>query len=191
MKKTVLKCGLISGAIMAVLMLATMPFVYQIGFDYGMLVGYTSMLLAFILIFVGIRSYRDTVLNGYISFKRGLAVGLLITLISTLCYVITWEIVYYNFLPDFADQYTNHLVQKLRASGATAEQIAQKTEEIKQMKVILENPIYNALVAFTEPLPVGLAISLISAWILRRKPKDSKAQDQHEGEAARPVADYR
>ena len=185
MKKTVIKCGLISGAIMAVLMLATMPFIYKIGFDYGMLVGYTSMLLAFILIFVGIRSYRDTVLNGYISFKRGLAVGLLITLISTLCYVITWEFVYYNFLPDFADQYTNHLVQKLRAGGATAEQIAQKTEEIKQMKVILENPIYNALVAFTEPLPVGLVISLLSAWILRRKPKDSEAQDQLGGQTAR------
>jgi hypothetical protein len=185
MKKTVIKCGLISGAIMAVLMLATVPFVYKIGFDYGTLIGYSSMLLAFVLIFVGIRSYRDTVLNGYISFKRGLAVGLLITLISTLCYVITWEFVYYNFLPDFADQYTNHLVQKLRNTGATAEQIAQKTEELKQMKVILDNPIYNGLFAFTEPLPVGLAISLISAWILRRKATDSEAQDQLGGETAR------
>src|SRR5262245_41570038 len=109
MKKTVLKYGLISGAIMGVLMFATVPFVYKIGFDYGTLLGYTSMLLAFILIFVGIRSYRDTVLNGHISFKRGLAVGLLITLISTLCYVITWEIVYYNFLPDFCDKYTSYV----------------------------------------------------------------------------------
>jgi Protein of unknown function (DUF4199) len=184
MKKIVLKFGLISGAIIAVLMLATLPFVNQIGFDYSMVVGYTTMLLAFVMIFVGIRSYRDTVLNGYISFKRGLAIGLLITLISTLCYVITWEIVYYNFLPDFADQYANHLTQKLQNSGATSEQIAQKREEIKQMKVILENPIYNGLIAFTEPLPVGLVISLFSAWILRRKPKDSEAQDQLGGETA-------
>ena len=174
MKKTVIKFGLISGGIMAVLMLATMPFVYKIGFDYGMVVGYSSMLLAFIMIFLGIRSYRDTVLNGYITFKRALAVGLLITLISTVCYVIAWEFVYYNFLPDFADQYTNYLVQNLQKSGATAQQIAQKTEEIDNMKAILENPIYNALVAFTEPLPVGLVISIVSAWILRRRPNEQE-----------------
>ena len=181
MKRTVLKCGLISGAIMAALMMVTLPFAQQIGFDYAMVVGYTTMLIAFVMIFVGIRSYRDTVLNGFISFKRGVAVGLLITLIATLCYVITWEIVYYNFLPDFADQYANHLTQKLQNSGATSEQIAQKVEEIKQMKMILENPIYNALVAFTEPLPVGLVISLVSALILRRK-KDSEVQNQFVGE---------
>jgi Protein of unknown function (DUF4199) len=178
MKKTVLTFGLISGAISAALMLATMPFVYKIGFDYGMLVGYTAMVLAFLLVFFGIRSYRDNVLNGYISFKKGFVVGILITLISTLCYVITWEIVYFNFLPDFADRYTEHMVQKMQNSGASAEQVAQTTEQAKQMKAILENPLYNGLVAFTEPWPVGIPITLISAWILRRKRNEPDVEEQ-------------
>src|SRR3982750_3598718 len=103
MKKVVIKFGLISGAISAALMLATVPFIYRIGFDKGVYVGYSGMLLSFLLVFFGVRSYRDNVLDGRISFFRALLVGLLITFISTACYVITWEFVYFNILPDFAD----------------------------------------------------------------------------------------
>src|SRR5512145_2166960 len=105
MKKIVLTFGLISGAISAALMFATVPFIYRIGFDWGTGVGYTSMLIAFLLVFFGIRSYRETVGNGQISFGKAFTVGILITLVSSLCYVIAWEIIYFNILPDFPDQY--------------------------------------------------------------------------------------
>jgi hypothetical protein len=32
-----------------------------------------------------------------------------------------------------------------------------------------QNPVMNALFTFLEPLPVGLLVSLISAWILSRR----------------------
>src|SRR5688572_14518344 len=105
MKKIVLTFGLISGAISAALMAAYAPFLDEIGFDKGMIIGYTSMLIAFLLVFFGIRSYRDTVGDGYITFGRAFSVGILITLISCICYVVTWEIVYFNFLPDFVEKY--------------------------------------------------------------------------------------
>jgi Protein of unknown function (DUF4199) len=187
MKKTVLKFGLISGAIIAGLMLATIPFMHQIGFDYGMVVGYTSMLLAFLLVFFGIRSYRDNVSNGHITFKRAFAVGILITLISSLCYVITWEIVYFNVMPDFADKYSNHVVEKMRNSGASTEQISQQSEKMKELKVMLDNPLYNGLMTFTEPFPVGLLVTTISALILRRKPKDLDVKEQLASGEAGPV----
>jgi hypothetical protein len=169
MKKTVLTFGLISGALMAVFMIATMPFMEQIGFDYGMFVGYTGMLLAFLLVFFGIKSYRDNVAGGSITFGRAFKVGILIVVISSVCYVITWEILYFNFLPDFADKYTSYVIEKERASGASAEQIAQMVEKTNTMKSILENPFLNAAIAFLEPLPVGLVMTLISALILRRR----------------------
>ena len=56
MKRIVLVFGLISGALMALFMFGTMPFIDKIGFDRGVYVGYTSMVLAFILVFFGIRS---------------------------------------------------------------------------------------------------------------------------------------
>src|SRR5689334_18253182 len=102
MKKIVITFGLISGALMAAFMFATLPFHNQIGFDkWGYLVGYASMVLAFMLVFFGIRSYRENVAGGAISFGRAFAVGILIAFISSVCYVIAWEIIYFNFMPDF------------------------------------------------------------------------------------------
>jgi len=123
MKKTVLTFGLISGAISAAMMLVTVPFVDKIGWDKGEILGYTSIVLAALLIFFGIRSYRENVARGRLAFGRGFAVGILITLISSACYVATWEVVYFKFLPDFADKYAAHMVERAKASGASQQKL--------------------------------------------------------------------
>src|SRR6187431_3220058 len=135
MKKTVLTFGLISGVIISVLMLSTLPFAHQIGFSRAMIVGYTTMVLSFLMVFFGIRSYRENVGNGYISFGRALSVGLLIMLITCAFYVITWEFVYFNFMPDFAEKYGAFMLENMRSAGASAQEIAAKTEEMKRFKV--------------------------------------------------------
>ena len=169
MKKTVFKFGLIAGAMLAVFMFATLPFIERIGFEYGLIVGYTGMVLAFLLVFFGIKTHRDSVGGGYITFWRAFKVGLLIVLVASVCYVIAWEIVYFNFLPDFVEKYGNYIVTKERAAGASAEQIAQTMERMKYMKSLLDNPLTNAAIVIIEPLPVGLVMTLISAAILRRR----------------------
>ena len=85
MKKIVLTFGLISGAIMSGLMTAVIVFAHQTDPGRGMVIGYTIMVLAFLLVFFGIRSYRENVGKGYISFGRALGVGFLIMLISCAC----------------------------------------------------------------------------------------------------------
>ena|SRR5919205_3858900 len=174
MKKTVLTFGLISGVIISVLMLGTLPFAHQIGFSRAMIVGYTTMVLSFLLVFFGIRSYRENVGNGRISFGRAMSVGLLIMLITCAFYVITWEIMYYFFMPNFLNEYSAYMVENLRASGASAEQINQQVEQMKQFQVLYSNPLINAAFTLLEPLPVGIVMTLISALILRkREPKTS------------------
>jgi len=169
MKKTVLTFGLISGFIASVLMIATIPFVEQIGFDRTMIVGYTSIVLSFLLVFFGIRSYRENVGGGYISFGRAFSVGILITLISCVFYVFTWEIAYFNFLPDFSEKYSNYILESARSSGASAEEIAAQREQFQRMAVLYQNPVFNSLVTFMEPFPIGLLVSLISAAVLRKR----------------------
>ena len=71
MKKTVLTFGLISGAVSSVLMLSTALLLDRIGFDKGVIVGYTGIVLSFLLVFFGIRSYRENVGGGQITFGRG------------------------------------------------------------------------------------------------------------------------
>jgi len=173
MKKTVLTFGLISGAIFAVEILATMPFHDKIGPERGLIIGYTTMVLAFLLVFFGIRSYRENVANGQISFGRALGVGLLIMIIACACYVITWEILYFNFMPDFADKYAAHAIEQVRASGKPPQEVAQEIEKMKQFKTLYNNVFFNVAMTLLEPLPVGLVMTLISAAILRKKKQES------------------
>jgi hypothetical protein len=169
MKKTIVVFGLISGAISSVLMIGTMLFADKIGFDRGYFLGYTTIVLSFLLVYFGIRSYRDEVSSGAITFGKAFAVGISITLISCLFYVATWEVLYFNFLPGFMDKYGAHIVEKMRASGASDAAVLAKVEEMKKYKEMYNNPLINAAMTFIEPFPVGLLITLISAAVLRRK----------------------
>ena len=171
MKKTILTFGLISGAISSVLMSVTMLFAHGIGFDKGLVLGYTTIVLSFLLVFFGIRSYRDNVGNGQITFAKAFAIGLSITLISCVLYVVTWEVLYYNFLPGFWDKYGAQLVEKAKASGASAATVQAQLDQVKKYKEMYANPLLNAAMTFIEPFPVGLLITLLSAAVLRRKPQ--------------------
>jgi hypothetical protein len=176
MKKTILTFGLISGAISSLMMVATVPFAHRIGFDKGLVIGYTTIVLSFLLVFFGIRSYRDNTGNGQITFSKAFVVGISITLISCVFYVVTWEVIYFNFMPDFMDKYGAHMVAKLKASGASAAAIQAQLEQVKKYKELEDNPLLNAAMTFIEPFPVGLVITLISAAVLRRKPQSQPAQ---------------
>jgi hypothetical protein len=171
MKKTILTFGLISGAISSLMMVATVPFADRIGFDKGAVIGYTAIVLSFLLVFFGIRSYRDNVGNGQITFTKGFAVGISITLISCICYVLTWEVLYFHFLPGFMDKYGAHMIEKLKASGAGPDAILAQLQQVKKYKEMYDNPLFNAAMTFIEPFPIGLLITLISAAVLRRKPQ--------------------
>lgn len=169
MKKTVLTFGLIAGAVLSAMMLVTLPFADQIGFDKGAVIGYTTMVLAFLMVFFGVKSYRDNVAGGTVGFGRAFVVGLLIALIASACYVATWQVVYYKFAPDFLDKYAAYAVDKAKKSGASEEQIAAQKKEMAEFKEQYKNPLVNIAFTFLEPLPVGLLFTLVSAGVLSRK----------------------
>ena len=173
MRKTVLTFGLIAGAILSVMMLLTLPFLDRIGFDRGEVIGYTTMVLAFLLVFFGVRSYRDNVAGGSVSFGRAFAVGSLIVAVASVCYVATWQVVYYKLAPDFGAKYTAHVVEQTRAQGASQAEIDKKAAEMQRMMDMYRNPAINVAITFLEPLPVGLVIALVSAGILGRRRRAS------------------
>jgi len=168
MKKIVWTFGLISGAIMAVFIVATMPFLDAFE-DHSLVVGYTGIVAAFLLVFFGIRSYRENVLRGTIGFGRALTVGLLIATIGSVCYVVTWEILYFKFMPDFYSKYAQSAVDQARKDGKSEAEIAKTRASMDEMTKNAKNPIWVFAMTFLEPFPVGLVISLVSAGILRRK----------------------
>jgi hypothetical protein len=177
MKKTILTFGLISGILSSLMMAATVPFFEKLGDGHaGELLGYTAIVLSFLLVFFGIRSYRGNIGDGQITFGKAFAIGISITLISCVFYVLTWEVIYFKFVPHFMDNYGAHTIEKLKASGASAATIQAQTQQLKKFKELYDNPLINAAMTFIEPFPVGLAITLISAAILRKKPQSQPAQ---------------
>jgi hypothetical protein len=170
MKKAVLTFGLISGLIMSVLMDGSLLLADKIGSGHNsMVLGYTMMVASFLLIYFGIRSYRDNTLAGQISFGRAFACGILITLISSVCYVVMWEVLYFNFMPHFMDGYFAAQIHKLQSAGLDAATTAARVAAIQHSQQLYQNPFVNMAYTLMEPLPVGLLITLLSAALLRRK----------------------
>jgi hypothetical protein len=169
MKKTVLTFGLISGLIISVLMGGSLLLADKIGSSHSMALGYTIMVASFLLIYFGIRSYRDNDLAGQISFGRAFTCGILITLITSICYVAMWEILYFNFMPHFMDSYFAAQIHKVQSSGLDPATIAARVAAIQHSQQLYQNPFVNMAYTLIEPLPVGLIITLVSAAILRRK----------------------
>ena len=176
MKKTVITFGLISGFISTLLMVGTMPFAHRIGNDKALILGYTSIVLSFLLVYFGIRSYRDNVADGQISFGKAFVVGICITLISCMFYVGTWEVLYHTVYPNFMDEYSAAATAKAQASGLTGQALQTELDNIQKMKVAYANPFINVLMTFIEPFPVGLLITLISAAVLRKKARPDGTQ---------------
>jgi hypothetical protein len=174
MKKTILTFGLISGILASAMMFATLPFLKDLEHgEKGLVLGYTAIVLAALLVFFGIRSYRDNLAGGVISFGRGFAIGIGITLISCAFYVVTWEILYFNFMHGSMDGYFANLIKQAQSSPATPEAIQAKVAAIRHSQQLYENPFVNALYTFIEPFPIDLLITLLSAAILRKKPQST------------------
>ena len=171
MKKIIITYGLISGGILAAMTAVMVPLCMSgtVDFSNGAVVGYSAMILAYIAVFLGIRNYRENHCGGAITFGKAFKVGILITLVTSAVYVIGWEIVYWNFLPDFGEKYAAYSIEKLRRDGGTAAEIAQMQKHMANFIEWYKNPFYNVGMTFLEVFPVGLIVTLVSAAILRRK----------------------
>lgn len=170
MKRTVLKFGLMSGAIISLFMLVFTVIGHEnIGFDHSMYLGFGSMILALSLVFVGTRSYREQQPGQKLSFGKAFLVGILISLICSACYVITWMFVNHYCYPDFMQQYATYYIEKQRAAGVSGAELELAIAKMEEYKECYKNPFYVAGMTFVEIFPVGVLVSLFAALVLKRK----------------------
>lgn len=173
--KNVLIYGIIAGIIVSSLMLLSVNYMSycegNVDFETSMLIGYASMLIAFSLVFVGIKNYRDKYNGGIISFGKAFKIGIMIVLIASTIYVIAWLIDYFFFIPEFLEKYSTHVLEELKASGATQLEIDKQVEGMASFGKMYQNPFFNAMMTYMEILPVGIIVTLISSLILKRNSK--------------------
>ena len=170
MKQTILRYGLISGLAASVLMVASaMYFKSTKDFDNGQYIGYVGIFLSMLFVFLGVRSYREQVAGGVLSFGKAFQVGILIAIVSCICYVLTWMFFYETIMPDFLEQYMAYSLEHLQKSGAAQAEIEKYTSEMQHFKEMYQNPLIRFGLTFLEPFPVGFLVALLSALILRRQ----------------------
>jgi hypothetical protein len=168
MLRKVLSYGLVAGLIAGVppsVMLVVLK--DHPPLSYGMVIGYLTMLIAFTTIFAAIKRHRDAQLGGVIRFWPALGLGVGISLVAGILYVLAWETTVAVTHIDFASGYAAALVKQQQAKGVTGEALAGVVAEMERFKVQYANPLYRLPMTFAEIFPVGVLVSLVSAALLR------------------------
>lgn len=172
MKKVIITYGLIGGVIVSAIMLGSHPLLDKgiINYDNGMIIGYGSMVIALSMVFFGVKSYRDQHSGGAISFWQGVKIGMLITLLASVMYALTWEVYYNTAASDFTEKYTQYHVDKMVSDGASQAEIDDTRAEMESFNELYDESLLIRFgVTLMEILPVGVVITFLSAALLRKR----------------------
>ena len=169
MWRTLLKYGLIAGVVAGGALLATM-----LAFQgqppaggVGMALGFASMLVALSAVYVGIRHHRDVAGGGVIRFWPAFGLGLGISFVAGVVYVLAWELSLVLVGGDFAAMFAQHMVERAEARGLTGEALAAAVAQAREFEAMYRNPLLRMPMTFVEIFPVGVLVSLVSALVLR------------------------
>lgn len=172
MKKVILVYGLIAGIILGGMLFVTAPLFDSgvLNYNNGMYVGYATMVVSLSLVFLGVKSYRDQRQKGVISFGHAFKVGILITLVASVLYALSWEVAYRTVSKGFTEKINMHYEEALRKSITDETELNAKLESSRETMALYDrNPLVRFGFTLVEVLPVGLVITLLTAALLRRK----------------------
>lgn len=151
MLRTILTFGVAAGLVVALPMFAAMILNDPKSFTHSYVFGFSLMFLAFSLIFVGVKRFRDHVGGGVIRFLPALVLGLGISTVAALIYVTGWEITLAATDYVFIDDYT----------------VAMEPAQAAKFREQYANPLFRLPMTFVEIFPVGVLVSLVTAGLLR------------------------
>lgn len=170
MFRTILLWGTVAGLIVGSILFGTT--VAMAGnppsMGVGMLIGYTSMLIALSAVFVGTKRHRDQALGGVIRFWPAFGMGVAISIVAGVFYVLAWEAALAYTGMDYMGEYAKHMIEQQRAKGMAPAELAKYAAEMDAFKRQYADPLFRMPMTFTEIFPVGVLVSLISAALLRK-----------------------
>lgn len=153
--------GLVAGVPLSIAIAINAPAAH------GMVVGYLTMLIGLSAVFVAIKRYRDVELGGVIRFLPGFGLGLAISAVAGVFYVLAWETVSAFSHMDFAADYAKSLIEQQKAVGVAGDALVKFTADMERFKAQYANPLYRLPMVFAEIFPVGVLVSAVSAGLLR------------------------
>lgn len=176
MKSPILTYGLLAGVVVDALMFGPIVvFGERPGWlRYAEIVGYSAMALSMTLAYFAMRHERAR-RGGFLSFSRGLGVGVGVTAIASLLFGLATYAFYWIVGDRLPQKLWDRYVAQIRGSGADAASIARQLAEMEQMRSLFFSYAFQAALMFATLFLIGLAISLVSAALLRRPPPRTAA----------------
>ena len=167
MQKIVLTYGTIAGSIIIGSIILSLTLGQNKDLKFLEWLGYLIMILALSMIFVAIKKYRDRDLGGTIRFTTATQLGLGITLVASLIYVVTWEVNLMVTDHAFIHEYTAAIIEGKKAEGLSGAELDEVVTEMDELVEKYGNPLFRMPMTFLEIFPVGLLVTLLAAGLLR------------------------
>lgn len=164
MKNPVFRFGLIGGAIG--LLLFFLPWLIwgtSIPFQTAEFIGYLTIFISLSVVYFGIRSYRETVNGGKLTFGQGMIAGAKISLFPSVVICIYTAIFFKVYGSEFQAYAEDHYKKSM-----SAVEYEKFTAQMASMNEIYLNPFFQGLVMFLTVFVLGLVVAAISSAVLRR-----------------------
>lgn len=134
---------------------------------WGVALGYTTMLVALSLVFVAVKRHRDVAGGGVIGFWPAFRIGLAISAVAAVFYVLAWELALAVTGIDFGADYARAVIESRRAAGIEAAALAKLQAEMDEFARRYRDPLFRVPMTLAEILPVGVLVSAVCAGLLR------------------------
>lgn len=168
MKKTVFKYGLYGSVTISILFLSSWFLGDGLDFSTQEIIGYASMIVSLSFVYFGIKHFRDYENTGNISLKKGLLIGVLISLLTALTFGVL-DVIYIKFInPDFLTEYYDVAIENMRETLSN-EEFKVKLAEMESEKELFSSTFMSFFIMAMTVFIIGFIVSLLSALLLQRK----------------------
>lgn len=163
----ILRNGIICGLVNALFLVVFGYVGTSKNLNHSQTFAFIGLVSSFVFLFIGVHQKRALAKTW--SFGSAFMGGMGIVFIACFFYVVTWQFLYYNYMPDFADKYAEKVIEQLKAKGLTGDTLAKQIADMEQFKINYKDPMYNAGLTFSEIFPVGFLLNIIASLVFMKK----------------------
>lgn len=140
----------------------------------GEIIGYSTIIVALVPVFFGIKQYRDEIGGGVLSFWKGTGVGLAIATVPSVAFAI-YNLFYVKVIdPEFSEKYMQYSLDSAQAEMSAAE-FESYAAQLESQSAMLTDPLVQTILMFLTVFLIGILFAIVSSIILRRSPETSPA----------------
>lgn len=170
-KTSLFSHSLLWGAILGIILVVYSLILYFLDQSTNKGLGYVTWIIIIVCLFYAMKSYRDSVNQGTLSYGNAFVIGLLVAIIAGFISSVFTYIQFRFISPEIIDKMLQMTEDKLMSKGMSDDMIEKSIEMSKKFMT----PIIMSIMGFIMTVIIGGILSLIIAAIAKKDPETSVA----------------